>query len=208
MGAECEQAHTEGSCMPYRCCFLKIWLCSFISLFSHTQKRIQPPEFTDPLANKRPRISRFTQRTQPPFNGKLSSTNGKEASFSAPAAVDSVSSSSLLPTLELLRPHDPLADVSNDLCHNGKDSEESAERLAQAAQPQTDSALVSKHNYSVHSKSKKKLKKHKERERKEEHQDAREKPNCELKKDGTKMGPLQDITGGSEQSFFLGYCLI
>ncbi|XP_066492344.1 RNA polymerase II elongation factor ELL [Tiliqua scincoides] len=162
---------------------------------SPPQKRTQPLEFTDPLANKKPRISRFTQRTQPPFNGKLSSANGKEASFSASAAVDSVSSSSLLPTLELPRPHDPLADVSNDLCHNGKDSEESGERLAPAAQPTTDSALVSKHNYGVHSKTKKKMKKHKERERKEEQQQAREKPNCELKKDGTKMGPLQDITG-------------
>lgn len=166
----------------------------------HPQKRTQPLEFTDPLANKRPRISRFTQRTQPPFNGKLNSANGKEASFSALAApADSVSSRSLLPTLELPRPHDPLADVSNDLCHNGKDFEEPAERLAPAAPPTTDSALASKHNCGVHSKTKKKLKKHKERERKEEQQQqqqAREKPNCELKKDSTKTGPLQDVTGG------------
>ncbi|KAJ6664300.1 hypothetical protein lerEdw1_008519 [Lerista edwardsae] len=162
---------------------------------SPPQKRTQPQEFTDPLANKRPRISRFTQRTQPPFNGKLNPANGKEASFSASAApADSVGSRSLLPALELPRPHDPLADVSNDLCHNGKDFEEPAERLAPAAPPTTDSALASKHNYGVHSKTKKKLKKHKERERKEEQQQAREKPNCELKKGGPKTGPLQDVT--------------
>ncbi|KAL7992887.1 hypothetical protein Chor_017143 [Crotalus horridus] len=97
---------------------------------SPPQKRPQPLDFIDPLTNKKPRISHCAQRTQPTFNGKLSSANGKETPLPTMVAADSVSSSSLLPTLELPRPHDPLADVSNDLNHNGKDFEmaEPAER--------------------------------------------------------------------------------
>lgn len=109
-------------------------------------------------------------------------------------AADSVSSSSLLPTLELPRPHDPLADVSNDLNHNGKDFEmaEPAERRT-ASRSAAAPAQTSKHNCVAHSKSRKK--KHKERERKEEQQQVHEKPNCELKKGGSKMIPSQDSAG-------------
>ncbi|XP_053157450.1 RNA polymerase II elongation factor ELL [Hemicordylus capensis] len=165
---------------------------------SSPQKRPQPPEFTDPLAHKRPRISRFAQRTQATFNGKLGSANGREASPSP--AVEVVSSSTLLPPLELPRPHDPLTDVSNDLSHNGKDSEEPAGRLGAPGAPRpADSASAGRHHGGTHSKSKKKLKKHRERERKqqeEEQQQAREKPHCEPKKGGPKTGPLQDATAG------------
>ncbi|KAG8126805.1 hypothetical protein E2320_021863 [Naja naja] len=142
---------------------------------SPPQKR--PLDFIDPLANKKPRISHCAQRTQPTFNGKLNSANGKETSLPTMPAADSVSSSSLLPTLELPRPHDPLADVSNDLNHNGKDFEmaEPAERRT-ASRSAADPAQTSKHNCVPHSKSRKK--KHKERERKEEQQQVHEKPNC------------------------------
>ncbi|XP_054836196.1 RNA polymerase II elongation factor ELL isoform X2 [Eublepharis macularius] len=161
---------------------------------SPSQKRSQLSEFIDPLSNKKPRISHFTQRTPPVFNGKLNSANGKEASLSA--AVDSVSSSSLLPPLELPRPHDPLADIGNDVSLNGKDFEtpEPADRLA-ATRPATDCAQLSRHNCGLHSKPKKKLKKHKERERKDEGEQARGKPPCALKKDGEKMGPSQNVAG-------------
>ncbi|XP_034293529.1 RNA polymerase II elongation factor ELL [Pantherophis guttatus] len=161
---------------------------------SPPQKRPQPLDFIDPLANKKPRISHCAQRTQPTFNGKLNSANGKETSLPTMVAADSVSSSSLLPTLELPRPHDPLADVSNDLNHNGKDFEmvEPAERRT-ASRSAADPAQTSKHNCVVHSKSRKK--KHKERERKEEQQQVHEKPNCELKKGGSKMSPSQDSAG-------------
>ncbi|KAL8177910.1 UNVERIFIED_CONTAM: hypothetical protein K2H54_023355 [Gekko kuhli] len=160
---------------------------------SPPQKRSQPSEFIDPLANKKPRISHFTQRTPPVFNGKLNSANGKEPSL--PTAVDSVSSSSLLPPLEPPRPHDPLADIGNGVSHNGKDFEapEPAERLA-AARPATDYAQASRHGYGLHSKTKKKLKKH--RERKEEEEQARGKPpGSALKKEGVEVGSSQDAAG-------------
>ncbi|XP_013924387.1 PREDICTED: RNA polymerase II elongation factor ELL [Thamnophis sirtalis] len=161
---------------------------------SPPQKRSQPLDFIDPLANKKPRISHCAQRTQPTFNGKLNSANGKETALPTMVAANSVSSSSLLPTLELPRPHDPLADVSNDLNHNGKDFEmsEPAERRT-ASRSAADPAQMSKHNCAPHSKSRKK--KHKERERKEEQQQVHEKPNCELKKGGSKMSPSQDSAG-------------
>ncbi|XP_077188007.1 RNA polymerase II elongation factor ELL [Paroedura picta] len=153
---------------------------------SPPQKRSQPSEFSDPLSNKKPRISRFTQRTPPVFNGKLNSTNEKEPSL--PTAVDSIRSSSLLPLLEPPRPHDPLADIGNDVSHNGKDFEtpEPAERLV-ATQPATDYAQASQHSSGLHSKTKKKPKKHRERERKEEEEETRRKaPSSALKKDDAK----------------------
>ncbi|XP_063003344.1 RNA polymerase II elongation factor ELL isoform X2 [Elgaria multicarinata webbii] len=158
---------------------------------SSPPQRPQPLEFTDPLANKKPRISHFAQRTQAVLNGKLHPANGKEAAAAPAPPADLVSSSSVLPSLELPRPHDPLADVSNDLGHNGKDFEaaETAER--------PDSAPASKHNCGAHSKSRRKLKK-RERERKEEQQQPpppREKPNCDERRDGTKTGPAQDVAG-------------
>nr|XP_056723492.1 RNA polymerase II elongation factor ELL [Euleptes europaea] len=164
---------------------------------SPSQKRSQPSEFIDPLASKKPRISHFTQRTPPVFNGKLNSANGKEASL--PTAVNSVSSNSLLPPLEPPRPHDPLADIGNDVSHSNKDFElpEPAERLA-AARPAKNYAQPGRHGYGLHSKTKKKLKKHKERERKEEQQQARGKPapcGGALKKDGVKTGSSQNSAG-------------
>ncbi|XP_042297831.1 RNA polymerase II elongation factor ELL [Sceloporus undulatus] len=174
---------------------------------SPPQKRAQPLEFTDPLSSKKLRISHFAQRTQPTFNGKLNSAHGREAPLHTAAAVttDSLTASSLAPTLDLLRPHDLLTDVSNDLSHNGKDFEAAGEasgRLS-TAQPATDSAQAGKHNGGTHSKFRKKSKKHKERERKEEHSlpsppqaGPREKPNCELKKEsGPVTGPTQDVAG-------------
>ncbi|XP_061456733.1 RNA polymerase II elongation factor ELL [Rhineura floridana] len=166
---------------------------------SPPQKRPQLVEFTDPLSTKKPRISHFAQRT---FNGKLGCANGKEVPF-LPAS-ESVSSSSLLPALELPRPHDPLSDVSNDLSHGSKDCEglDPAGRLvatvAAPPLPATDSAQESKRHCGVHSKSKKKLKKHKERERKggDQPADARQKPNCDIKKRSLKTGPSsQDVAG-------------
>ncbi|KAH0625739.1 hypothetical protein JD844_033950, partial [Phrynosoma platyrhinos] len=172
---------------------------------SPPQKRAQPLQFTDPLSSKKLRISHFAQRTQPTFNGKLNSAHSKEVPLPMAAAVmtDSLSASSLAPTLELPRPHDPLADVSNDLSHNGRDFEAAGETGGKlsTARPATDSDQAGKHNGSTHSKFRKKSKKHKERERKEEHSlppppqaGPREKPNCELKKESSAaMDPTQDV---------------
>ncbi|XP_060131328.1 RNA polymerase II elongation factor ELL isoform X1 [Zootoca vivipara] len=151
---------------------------------SPPQKRPQPTDFTDPLSNKKPRISHFAQRTQPTLNGKLRSANGREAPLAPPPEV--VTSSNLLPALELPRPHNPLADVSNDLGHSGPNFEapDPAERLAVAAaevplQPVTDSVQVSK-------RSKKRLKKERERRAAEQESEPREKPNCSLRKRSSK----------------------
>uniref|UniRef100_A0A8D0H201 Elongation factor for RNA polymerase II n=1 Tax=Sphenodon punctatus TaxID=8508 RepID=A0A8D0H201_SPHPU len=169
---------------------------------SPPQKRPLPLEFIDPLANKKPRISHYTHRTQPTFNGKLNAPNGKEAPASAvlPATADSVGSSSVLPALELPLPHDPLSDVSNDLSHNGKDCEnvEPTERLA--SHPlSTDCPPTSKHHSGPYGKSKKKSKKHKEKERKEkkkgEEKDSKEKQDCELKDVQLKTNSTRQIPG-------------
>uniref|UniRef100_A0A8C0HE10 Elongation factor for RNA polymerase II n=1 Tax=Chelonoidis abingdonii TaxID=106734 RepID=A0A8C0HE10_CHEAB len=137
---------------------------------SPPQKRSQPLEFIDPLANKKPRISHLAHRTQPTFNGKLNSSNGKDAPTPAvqSAVADSVSSGSRLPVLELPRPRDALSDVSSDLSHNGRDCEnpEATDRLTNPLS--TDCPQTSKHNCSsLYVKTKKKSKKHKEKERKE-----------------------------------------
>uniref|UniRef100_A0A8C9PSE0 Elongation factor for RNA polymerase II n=1 Tax=Spermophilus dauricus TaxID=99837 RepID=A0A8C9PSE0_SPEDA len=95
---------------------------------SPPQKRPQPPDFIDPLANKKPRISHFAQRAQPALNGKLSVPNGREALLPTPGpptSTDTLSSSAHLPPrLEPPRAHDPLTDVSNDLGHSGQDSKQ------------------------------------------------------------------------------------
>ncbi|XP_069333066.1 RNA polymerase II elongation factor ELL isoform X1 [Eulemur rufifrons] len=143
---------------------------------SPPQKRPQPPEFIDPLANKRPRISHFTQRAQPAtVNGKLGVPNGREAllpSPGPPAIADVLSSSAhLSPRLEPPRAHDPLADVSNDLGHSSRDCER-----GDAAIPgptvhlglplPTDCAQPGRpHGSPSRSKSRKKCKKHKDKER-------------------------------------------
>ncbi|XP_027328188.1 RNA polymerase II elongation factor ELL isoform X1 [Anas platyrhynchos] len=170
---------------------------------SPPQKRSQPTEFIDPVANKKPRISHLAHRAQPTFNGKLNSANGKDAPAAAlpPALPESVSSSSSLPVLELPRPHDPLADVSNDLTHNGRDCEssEQADRLSHPLP--TDCPQTSKHNCgSPYVKSKKKSKKHKdkEKERKEkkgEEKCKEEKQDCEVIKNADLGSVPQDVTG-------------
>ncbi|XP_072833945.2 RNA polymerase II elongation factor ELL [Pogona vitticeps] len=165
---------------------------------SPPQKRPQPLEFTDPTSSKKQRISHFAQRT---FNGKLGGAS--HGPGVAATAADSVTSSSLLPAPEPPRPHDPLADVSNDLSHGGsKDSEltEPAERTA-TSRPATDSAQANKHNGGLHLKSKKKGKKHKERDRTGEPPllpptpATREKPHSEQKEGGPRMGPTHDVAG-------------
>lgn len=160
-------------------------------------------EFIDPLANKKPRISHLAHRTQPTFNGKFSSSNGKDAPAPAlpPAPPESVSSSSNLPALELPRPHDPLCDVSNDLTHNGRDSEsaEPADRLGPPAS--TDCPQTSKHNCGSYVKTKKKSKKHKdkEKERKEKKSEEKckeEKQDCEVIKNADLVSvPQEQVTG-------------
>ena len=57
-------------------------------LSSPSQKRPQPPDFIDPLANKKPRISHFTQRAQPTVNGKLSTTLGREGLLPTPGPLN------------------------------------------------------------------------------------------------------------------------
>ncbi|KAM7241646.1 hypothetical protein CapIbe_006117 [Capra ibex] len=137
---------------------------------SPPQKRPQPPDFIDPLANKKPRISHFTQRAQPTVNGKLSATLGREGLLPTPGPL--AGTDTHLPLrLEPPRAHDPLADVSNDLGHSGRDCERGevaapapTERLSMPLL--TDCAQPSRpHGSSLHSKSKKKSKKHKDKER-------------------------------------------
>lgn len=135
-----------------------------------SQKRPQPPDFIDPLANKKPRISHFTQRAQPTVNGKLSTTLGREGLLPTPG-LPAGTDAHLPLRLEPPRAHDPLADVSNDLGHSGRDCEHGevaapapTERLSMPLL--TDCAQPSRpHGGSLHGKSKKKSKKHKDRER-------------------------------------------
>lgn len=135
-----------------------------------SQKRPQPPDFIDPLANKKPRISHFTQRAQPAANGKLNVPHGRETLLPTlgPLAGTDVH---LPPRLDPPRAHDPLADVSNDLGHSGRDCDHgevatpapaacvSLPLLKDCAQPSRP------HGSSSRGKSKKKSKKHKDKER-------------------------------------------
>lgn len=135
-----------------------------------SQKRPQPPDFIDPLANKKPRISHFTQRAQPPINGKLSVPHSREALLPTPGPLTGTDTH-LPPRLEPPRAYDPLADVSNDLGHSGRDCEHGegatpapAARLSLPLL--TDCAQATRpHGTSSRSKSKKKSKKHKDKER-------------------------------------------
>ncbi|XP_075061383.1 RNA polymerase II elongation factor ELL isoform X2 [Mixophyes fleayi] len=148
----------------------------------------QNPDFIDPLANKKPRISHFTHRSQPAFNGKLNSSNGKDspAPPTLPPALDPVSSSSHLPP-----PHDPLSDSSTDTQHKDCDNQEASERLSHP--PQTDFPTAAKLNSNTtHGKPKKKSRKHKERERTKEKDT--EGKNCSLgKSSGLISSTLQDV---------------
>jgi RNA polymerase II elongation factor ELL len=145
-------------------------------LFFASQKRPPPPDFTDPLASKRPRISHFTQRSQPTLNGKLCASNGREALLPTPgppAATDTPGPGAPAPP----RVHDPLADVSNDLGHSGQDC-----RQVDPAPPAptthlglpllTDLAQPDRLHGASHGKPKK-SKKHKDKERPEDRHRAR-----------------------------------
>ncbi|OCU00694.1 RNA polymerase II elongation factor ELL [Xenopus laevis] len=152
------------------------------------QKRpSQNTDFTDPLSKKL-RISHFMHRSQPTFNGKLSSSNGKDSLAAIPSQIpssDPVCSSSHLPAF-----HDPLSDSSTDTQHRDCVSQEASERLGHPLQ--TDSNAEGKLNCnSQHAKPKKKSKKHKEKERSKEK--LGEKQNCTpVKNSGVTGGTLQD----------------
>ncbi|XP_030872994.1 RNA polymerase II elongation factor ELL [Leptonychotes weddellii] len=137
---------------------------------SPPQKRSQPPDFTDSLVSKKTRISHFTQRAQPAVNGKLSAPHGREALLPTPGPLAGTDAH-LPPRLEPPRAHDPLADVSNDLGHSGRDCEHGevatpAPTTCLSLPLLTDCAQPSRpHGGSSRSKSKKKSKKHKDKER-------------------------------------------
>lgn len=135
-----------------------------------SQKRPQPSDFIDPLANKKPRISHFTQRSQPTINGKLSAPHSREALLSTPGPLAGMDTH-LPPRLEPPRAYDPLADVSNDLGHSGQDCEHGEVATPAPAACLNlpllmDCAQTSRpHSGSSRSKSKKKSKKHKDKEK-------------------------------------------
>ncbi|XP_012690808.2 RNA polymerase II elongation factor ELL-like isoform X1 [Clupea harengus] len=81
---------------------------------SPSQKR-PVPDYIDPLANKKPRISHLASRAQAQPNGGLS--REREAS---PV---STATESRLPRLELPQPCEPLSDMSSDSAPNSRDSE-------------------------------------------------------------------------------------
>ncbi|KAG9463872.1 hypothetical protein GDO78_020896, partial [Eleutherodactylus coqui] len=143
-----------------------------------SQKRPQQnPEFIDPLANKKPRISHFTHRSHPTFNGKLDSSNGKDSPTppTLPPIVDPVSSSSHLPP-----PHEPLSDSSTDTQHKDCEGHEASERLAHPLK--TDCPNEAKQNCNAtRTKPKKKSRKHKERDRTKD-KGTEGKQNCSLGK--------------------------
>nr|XP_048283301.1 RNA polymerase II elongation factor ELL isoform X1 [Myodes glareolus] len=140
-----------------------------------SQKRPQSTDFIDPLANKKPRISHFTQRAQPTLNGKLGAPNGHETLLPTLGSTptDTLSSSHLPPRLEPPRTHDPLADVSNDLGHSAQDYKHQEAAQAPAPAPHLSLPLLTDFSQSerpagsshAHSRPKKKSKKHKDKER-------------------------------------------
>ncbi|XP_004616707.1 RNA polymerase II elongation factor ELL [Sorex araneus] len=133
---------------------------------SPLQKRPPPPpDFIDPLAPKKPRISHFTQRTQPIANGKLSVPHSREALLPTPGPLAAMDTP-LPPRLEPPRAHDPLADVSNDLGHSGRDCERREVAGPAPSAPPT-CASPSRPLGPARSKAKKRSKKHRLRERAE-----------------------------------------
>ncbi|XP_043909781.1 RNA polymerase II elongation factor ELL [Protopterus annectens] len=138
------------------------------NLTSAVQKRLLPTEFTDPLVNKKPRISHLASRTQPTLNGKLNSTTEKDVPSPVvqSSGADTFTSSAHSPALDMLQTHDPLSDVSNDSSHSGKDCDmqEPIDRLGHL--PAKDCLQASEEN--SHGKSKKKSKKHKDKEKNKE----------------------------------------
>ncbi|XP_008822767.1 RNA polymerase II elongation factor ELL [Nannospalax galili] len=153
---------------------------------SPSQKRPQSADFVDPLANKKPRISHFTQRAQPTLNGKLGAPNGQETLLPTPGPTmtDTLSSSHLPPRLEpsrleAPRTHDPLADVSNDLGHSGQDCRHRELALAPhlGLPLLTDFTQPDRPSGSSHSRPKKKSRKHKGKERPPEDRPCAPKPD-------------------------------
>ncbi|XP_034440168.1 RNA polymerase II elongation factor ELL [Hippoglossus hippoglossus] len=162
---------------------------------SPSQKR-PAADFTDPLANKKPRISHLASKaTTAPVNGKISSSNGRGEAGGAQAEVVSMaeggvtSSSQQLPVLDIPRPFEALSDVSNDSSHNGRDCDSQETAVSEwpplvAANMSTALTVPSfstsspghsvleglrdKSLTSFNSKSKKKSKKHKEKEKSKE----------------------------------------
>ncbi|KAM4810018.1 RNA polymerase II elongation factor ELL [Rhinophrynus dorsalis] len=169
------------------------------SPFPQTQQKRPPqnPDFIDPLANKKPRISHFTSlRSQPTFNGKLSTSNEKDSLGSASThipSLDPVSSSSHLST-----PHESLSDSVTDNRHKDCVSQEASERLGHT--PLTDCPTEGKLNCnSQHGKPKKKSKKHKEREKSKE-KIVEEMQNCSsIKNSGTPQDTI-DLNGACSNS--------
>ncbi|XP_040273571.1 RNA polymerase II elongation factor ELL [Bufo bufo] len=147
------------------------------------QKRPQQnPEFIDPLANKKPRISHFAHKSQATFNGKLNSSNGKDSPAPPvlPPSVDPVSSSSHLPP-----PHEPLSDSSTDTQQKDCEGQEVSERLGHPLK--TDCPSKAKQNCNpARTKPKKKSRKHKERDRTKE-KGTDEKQNCRLGKSSSLL---------------------
>ncbi|XP_006876369.1 PREDICTED: RNA polymerase II elongation factor ELL [Chrysochloris asiatica] len=147
---------------------------------SPPQKRPQPPDFIDPLSNKKPRISHFAQRTQPTINGKLSVAHSR--------------ATPLLPLPEPPRPHDPLADVSNDLSHSGRDAEPPEVGGPGPTEclhlpPSPDCTRPGR----PHSKAKKKSKKHRDKERVPRDRHRASQPDQEsAESSGSTLGTLLD----------------
>ncbi|KAL2097118.1 hypothetical protein ACEWY4_006325 [Coilia grayii] len=137
---------------------------------SPSQKR-PVPDYIDPLANKKPRISHLASRVQAQVSDGL--VQEREASPVTTATEPR------LPRLDLPRPCEPLSDVSSDSGANGRDSEGSdapaaADKLGHTSSistatrpslplpaPSQPAAATPTHK----SRSRKKTKKHKERDR-------------------------------------------
>uniref|UniRef100_A0A667XUA5 Elongation factor RNA polymerase II n=1 Tax=Myripristis murdjan TaxID=586833 RepID=A0A667XUA5_9TELE len=176
---------------------------------SPSQKR-PAADFIDPLANKKPRISHLASKAAAaPINGKLSSSNGREASGTQAGSVVP------LPLLDIPRPYDPLSDVSNDSSHNGRDCESQelavSERLGQPLSAFSGSMVLTvpsigtsspgltaldgprdKSPSSLHGKSKKKSKKHKDKEKTKEREREQEKEKEKERKAGEEQMPEPD----------------
>ncbi|XP_063075935.1 RNA polymerase II elongation factor ELL-like [Engraulis encrasicolus] len=144
---------------------------------SSPSQRRPAPEYIDPVANKKPRISHLASRGDNQVNGALAQERA-----ASPAPTVTMASEPRLPRLEIPHPSDPL-DVRPDSGANGRDCEGSntsapSDRLGQTScvstttrqslpvlppsiQPADASSAASSHK----SKSHKKTKKHKDKER-------------------------------------------
>ncbi|XP_076978218.1 RNA polymerase II elongation factor ELL [Tamandua tetradactyla] len=139
---------------------------------SPAQKRPQPLDFIEPLPNKKPRVSHLAQRAQP-AGGRSGTASNREALLPTPGPAASVDSAStpLPPLLELPRPHDPLADVSNDLFHSSRDCGQAEAGAPGPPEPlglplPTDCTQPSHHHGGPsRTRSHKKSKKHKDKEK-------------------------------------------